>query len=86
MRPVQILIYKVYCSRNAPLIMRKILTERNLIVFLFGAVLITFSLAENDTKKIEHLYTPASAIHILPTAQPTVEVLRTSTTETKETN
>jgi len=66
--------------------MRKILTERNLIVFLFGAVLITFSLAENDTKKIEHLYAPSSAIHVLPTAQPTVEVLTSSAAGTSQAN
>jgi len=63
--------------------MRKLLTERNLVVFLFGAVLITFSLAENDTKKIEQLYSPSSAIHLYPTAQPAVEVFITSGKETK---
>ena len=59
--------------------MRKILTERNLVAFLFGAVLITFSLAENDTKKLEQqLYPPAATINLYPTAQPTVEVIVTS--------
>jgi len=58
--------------------MRKLLTERNLVVFLFGAVLITFSFAENDTKKIEQLYSPATTINLYPTAQPTVEVITTS--------
>jgi hypothetical protein len=61
--------------------MRKILTERNLVVFLFGAVLITFSLAENDTKKLEQLYSPASSINFYPTAKPTVEVIVASTSE-----
>jgi hypothetical protein len=66
--------------------MRKILTERNLVVFLFGAVLITFSFAENDTKKIEYLYTPTNAVRLLPTHQPAVEAFTTTPMVTRETN
>ena len=67
--------------------MRKILTERNLVVFLFGAVLVTFSLAENDTKKIEQqLYSPATTINLYPTAKPTVEVIVTSPANTNQAN
>jgi hypothetical protein len=36
--------------------MKGILTERNIVVILFVMVLITFSFAQNETKKIEHLY------------------------------
>jgi hypothetical protein len=42
--------------------MRRFITERNLVIVLFVMVIITFSFAERDTKKIEHLYignTPA---------------------------
>jgi hypothetical protein len=66
--------------------MRKFLTERNLVVFLFGAVLITFSLAENDTKKIEQLYSPTTSTNLYPTAQPTVEVIVTSQTSANPVN
>ena len=36
--------------------MKGVLTERNIVVILFVMVLITFSFAQNETKKIEHLY------------------------------
>ena len=36
--------------------MKTILSEKNLVVFLFVMVLITFSLAHEDTKKMENLY------------------------------
>ena len=35
--------------------MRSILSERNLVVLLFVLVLVTFSLAHEDTKKMEQL-------------------------------
>lgn len=45
--------------------MRRFITERNLVIVLFVMVIITFSFAERDTKKIEHLYvgekTPAAS-------------------------
>lgn len=46
--------------------MKAILSERNLVVLLFVMVLVTFSLAHEDTKKMESLYnrapnTPAAA-------------------------
>jgi hypothetical protein len=37
--------------------MRVILSERNLVVVLFVMVLITFSLAQEDTKKMQPVYT-----------------------------
>ncbi|MEO6069949.1 MAG: hypothetical protein ABIN57_07180 [Chitinophagaceae bacterium] len=37
--------------------MKRALLERNIVVVLFVLVLITFSMAQRDTEKIEHLYT-----------------------------
>lgn len=42
--------------------MRRILSEKNIVVILFVLVLITFSLAQEDSKKIEKLYTGAGTI------------------------
>jgi hypothetical protein len=36
--------------------MRRILSEKNLVVVLFVMVLVIFSLAQEDTKKIEKMY------------------------------
>jgi hypothetical protein len=36
--------------------MRGLLTEKNIVVVLFVMVFIIFSVAENETKKIEQLY------------------------------
>jgi len=36
--------------------MRRLLTEKNIVIVLFVMVFIIFSLAENETKKIEQLY------------------------------
>lgn len=36
--------------------MKGIFTERNIVVVLFIMVLISFSMAQNETKKIEQLY------------------------------
>lgn len=40
--------------------MRPYLSERNLVVILFVLVLITFSLAQEDSKKMEQLYSGTS--------------------------
>jgi hypothetical protein len=37
--------------------MKSILSERNIVVVLFVLVLITFSLAQEDSKKMEKMYT-----------------------------
>jgi hypothetical protein len=43
--------------------MKRLLTEKTLAAILFVLVLITFSLAQNETKKIQQLYgMPASSI------------------------
>jgi hypothetical protein len=36
--------------------MKLIFTERTIVVLLFIMVLVTFSFAQNETKKMEHLY------------------------------
>jgi hypothetical protein len=36
--------------------MRGLLTEKNIVIVLFVMVFIIFSLAQNETKKIEQLY------------------------------
>jgi len=41
--------------------MKTILSEKNLVVLLFVMVLVTFSLAHEDTKKMEHLYNGANS-------------------------
>lgn len=41
--------------------MKSILSERNIVVVLFVMVLITFSLAQEDSKKIEKLYLGTSS-------------------------
>lgn len=41
--------------------MKAILSERNLVIILFVMVLITFSLAQEDSKKIEKIYSGANA-------------------------
>jgi hypothetical protein len=41
--------------------MKAILSERNIVIALFVAVLITFSLAQEDTRKMEKIYTGLNA-------------------------
>jgi len=42
--------------------MRRFLSEKNIVVMLFVLVLITFSLAQEDSKKMERMYTGANTI------------------------
>jgi hypothetical protein len=52
--------------------MKRILSEKNLVVVLFVLVLITFSLAQEDTKKIEKMYsggTTSTAVSEVPEDQ-----------------
>ena len=46
-----------YFAAYYTLLMRAILSERNLVIVLFVMVLITFSLAQEDSKKMEKMYT-----------------------------
>jgi hypothetical protein len=41
--------------------MKTILSEKNIVVILFVMVLITFSLAQEETKKLEKMYIGATA-------------------------
>jgi len=51
--------------------MKGIFTERNFVVILFVMVLITFSLAQNETKKIEQLYNGGqSSLRKFPALKP----------------
>jgi hypothetical protein len=51
------LLFKPYFVLTLNLLMKAILSERNLAVILFVMVLITFSLAQEDSKKMEKMYT-----------------------------
>ena len=42
--------------------MKRILSEKNLVVVLFVMVLITFSLAQEDSKKMEKMYSGATTV------------------------
>jgi hypothetical protein len=42
--------------------MRRFLSEKNIVVVLFVMVLITFSLAQEDSKKMEKLYSGTNSI------------------------
>jgi hypothetical protein len=42
--------------------MKKIFAEKNIVVILFIVVLIAFSFAERDSKKLEKLYTGSDYI------------------------
>ena len=48
--------------------MKKVFSERNIVVILFVMVLVSFSFAQNETKKIEQLYKGTSASLIKPSA------------------
>jgi hypothetical protein len=51
--------------------MRGFLTEKNIVIVLFVMVFIIFSLAENETKKIEQLYNGGhTAIKNFPVVMP----------------
>ncbi|HEX8315443.1 MAG TPA: hypothetical protein VF609_10635 [Flavisolibacter sp.] len=47
-------------------------TERNIIALLFVLVLVVFSLAERDSRKLEKLYTTAQLLHKSSKASPEV--------------
>jgi hypothetical protein len=48
---------------------RQILSERNLVVVLFVMVLVIFSLAQEDTRKIEKMY-PVSNSSVVSSVDP----------------
>lgn len=59
--------------------MRRILSEKNIVVLLFVLVLITFSLAQEDSKKMERLHAGSGSItaenFVTQPQQPAVDVL-----------
>ncbi|HEV8286250.1 MAG TPA: hypothetical protein VGQ09_18205 [Chitinophagaceae bacterium] len=40
--------------------MKSLLTEKNIVIILFVMVVVTFSFAQNETKKMEQLYNGAN--------------------------
>lgn len=52
--------FMVYFAPHISAFMKQILSEKNLVVILFVLVLITFSLAQEDSKKMEKIYTGGS--------------------------
>jgi len=46
------------------LLMKAILSEKNLVVILFVMVLITFSLAQEDSKKMEKMYSGTTTVTV----------------------
>ena len=65
--------------------MRKLLflSERNLVVVLFVMVLVIFSLAQEDTKKIEKMYLDTYPSSASSSLIPTGSDLKEKTTEDK---
>ena len=56
--------------------MRSILSEKNVVVILFVMVLITFSLAQEDSRKMEKMYSGinASTVSQLLVHQPVLKI------------
>ena len=56
--------------------MRSILSEKNIVVILFVMVLITFSLAQEDSRKMEKMYSGinASTVSHLLVQQPLLKI------------
>lgn len=49
--------------------MKAILSERNVVVVLFVMVLITFSLAQEDSKKMEQIYSGTTTAQAILSSQ-----------------
>ncbi len=56
--------------------MRKIFSERNMVVFLFLAALVVFSFAQEDAKRVEKMYfkNESASSEIIPTPQKTADI------------
>lgn len=56
--------------------MRKVFSERNIVVFLFVVALIVFSLAQEDAKRVEKMYLNSGSANtsIIPTPQKSASV------------
>lgn len=53
--------------------MKKLLSERNLVVILFLAALTVFSFAQEDAKKIEKMSQPSQVSNFIPATQTTAD-------------
>ncbi|HEY6502505.1 MAG TPA: hypothetical protein VIZ28_00900 [Chitinophagaceae bacterium] len=62
--------------------MKRILSEKNLVVVLFVMVLVIFSLAQEDTKKIEKMYQDANS----PVTSSLDEIQNTDASKQKTSN
>jgi hypothetical protein len=59
-------------------LMRKIFSERNLVVFLFLAALVIFSFAQEDARRVERMYYGSGAsvsTSIMPSPQKTAGIV-----------
>jgi hypothetical protein len=64
--------------------MKKVILEKGLILILFALVLVVFSFAEKDSKKLDQLYTTSSVIkHSSQYAASTAEPGMITNNETK---
>ena len=64
--------------------MRAILSERNMVVILFVMVLITFSLAHEDSKKMQPIYTGINSSAISSFASTTQTEMKKITAEKRK--
>lgn len=58
--------------------MKKFLSERNLVVFLFVVALVVFSFAQEDAKKVEKMYsnpTNGASSSLIPAPEARAEIL-----------
>jgi hypothetical protein len=57
--------------------MKRILSERNIVVILFVMVLVTFSLAQEDTKKIERMFLDTNSAATSQNENPEIKAVTT---------
>ena len=55
-----------YFALSYKLLMKVILSEKNIVVVLFVLVLITFSMAQEDTRKMEKIYSGTTTAGTTP--------------------
>lgn len=65
----------IYLASDRIYYMKKAFQERNVVVVLFILVLVVFSFAQRDTKKIARLYqNPPAVVQLEKPGAPTAEV------------
>lgn len=69
-------IIDLTCTEFETISMRRILSERNLVVILFLVALVIFVLAQEDTRKIEKMYMSGSSsvTSIAPAPSPSADL------------